>query len=135
LIQERRARDAALVALPVAALLLGGFPSVAGYALLTAGAYALVRLACEHRGELRRMIRPVFMLGAGLVAGVGLALFQLMPFLHFFGTWLIQGREQTATATLPVSSALTMVAPWSLGTVDANDPIQFVLTTNMVEAV
>ena len=47
LIQERRARDAALVALPVAALLLGGFPSVAGYALLTAGSYAVVRLACR----------------------------------------------------------------------------------------
>lgn len=144
LIQERRARDAALVALPVAALLLGGFPSVAGYALLTAGAYALVRLAAEHRGEggergehgeLRRVVRPVLMLGAGLVAGIGLALFQLMPFVHFFGTWLIQGREQTATATLPVASALTMVAPWSLGTINGNDPVQFVLSTNMVEAV
>ena len=62
-------------------------------------------------------------------------LFQLVPFLQFFGTWLIQGRSQSQTATLPVASALTMVAPWSLGTVDSKDPVQFVLQTNMVEAV
>ncbi|MFL6113599.1 MAG: hypothetical protein ACJ786_19885, partial [Catenulispora sp.] len=68
-IQERRARDAALVALPVAAILLGGFPSVAGYSLLTVGAYALVRLASEHRDELRRLVRPLLYLGASLVAG------------------------------------------------------------------
>ncbi|ACU70992.1 hypothetical protein Caci_2073 [Catenulispora acidiphila DSM 44928] len=133
-IQERRPRDAALVALPVAALFLGGFPSVAGYALLTATAYALVRLAAEHRTNLRRLVRPVAYLGAGLAAGVGLVLFQLVPFLQFFGTWLIAGRSQTATATLPVSSALTMVAPWAYGSVDSKDPVQFVLSTNMVEA-
>lgn len=134
-VQRRRARDAALVALPVAALFLGGFPSVAGYALLTAVAYALVRLAGEHRDELRRLVRPVLYLGGALAAGLGLALFQLIPFLRFFGTWMIQGRQQTATATLPVSSLLTAVAPWSLGTVSAKDPVRFVLTTNMVEAV
>lgn len=134
-VQERRARDAALAALPVAAILLGGFPSVAGYSLLTAVAYALVRLAAENRDRLRRMIRPTLTLGAGMLAGVGLTLFQMMAFLQFFGSWLIQGREQTPTSTLPVSSVLTMAAPWSYGTVDARDPIQFVLRTNMVEAV
>lgn len=134
-VQKRRPRDAALAALPVAALFLGGFPSVAGYALLTSVAYALVRLAGEHRSELRRVVRPVLYLGAGMTAGIGLALFQLLPFLRFFGTWLIEGRSQSAAATLPVSSALTMVAPWSLGTVDEHDPVQFVLKTNMVEAV
>ncbi|MBS2551688.1 YfhO family protein [Catenulispora sp. NL8] len=139
-IQERRARDAALAALPVAALFLGGFPSVAGYALLTGTAYAVVRLAGEHREELRRrvfrpLVRPVLYLAGSLAAGIGLALFQLIPFLSFFGTWMIQGRSQSASATLPVPSVLTMVAPWSFGTVDAKDPIQFVLSTNMVEAV
>ncbi|MEY9931034.1 hypothetical protein ABH926_005681 [Catenulispora sp. GP43] len=134
-VQKRRPRDAALAALPVAALFLGGFPSVAGYALLTSVAYALVRLAGEYRSDLRRLVRPVLYLGAGMAAGIGLTLFQLMPFLRFFGTWMIEGRSQSATATLPVSSALTMVAPWSLGTVDEHDPVQFVLKTNMVEAV
>ena len=139
-IQERRARDAALAALPVAALFLGGFPSVAGYALLTGTAYAVVRLAGEHREELRRrvfrpLVRPVLYLAGSLVAGLGLALFQLIPFLSFFGTWMIQGRSQSASATLPVASVLTMVAPWAFGTVDAKDPTQFVLSTNMVEAV
>jgi hypothetical protein len=134
-LQTRRLRDAALAALPVAALLLGGFPSVAGYALLTAGAYAVVRLVSEHRRDLKRLVRPVLCLGGSVVAGLGLALFQLVPFLSFYKTWMIEGREQTPTSTLPVSSALTMVAPWSLGTVDEHDPVQFVLRTNMVEAV
>jgi hypothetical protein len=135
-IQERRPRDAALAALPVAALLLGGFPSVAGYTLLTGVAYALVRLVGEHRDDLRRLVRPVLYLGGSLAAGFGLAFFQLLPFLRFFGTWLIQGRNQTSTQTLPVSSLLTAVAPFSFGTVDARDPIQFLLTnTNFVEAV
>ncbi|WP_194908560.1 YfhO family protein [Catenulispora rubra] len=135
-IQERRPRDAALAALPVAALLLGGFPSVAGYTLLTGVAYALVRLVGEHRDNLRRLVRPVLYLGGSLAAGFGLAFFQLLPFLRFFGTWLIQGRNQTPTQTLPVSSLLTSVAPFSFGTVDARDPIQFLLTnTNFVEAV
>ena len=135
-IQERRLRDAALAALPVAALLLGGFPSVAGYTLLTGVVYALVRLIGEHRDDVRRLVRPVLYLGGSLAAGFALAFFQLLPFLRFFGTWLIQGRNQTPTQTLPVSSLLTSVAPFSFGTVDARDPIQFLLTnTNFVEAV
>ncbi|MEY9860143.1 hypothetical protein ABH935_005779 [Catenulispora sp. GAS73] len=135
-IQERRPRDAALAAVPVAALLLGGFPSVAGYTLLTGGAYALVRLIGEHRDDVRRLVRPVLYLCGSLAAGFGLAFFQLLPFLRFFGTWLIQGRNQTSTQTLPVASLLTAVAPFSFGTVNAMDPIQFLLVnTNLVEAV
>ncbi|NUP46065.1 MAG: YfhO family protein [Catenulispora sp.] len=134
-IQLRRPRDAALAALPVAAILLGGFPSVAGYALLTASAYALVRLAGEHREDLRKLVRPVLYLGGSLAGGVGVALFQLVPFHSFFTTWMIQGRDQTGSDTLPVSSVLTAVAPFSFGTIDSRDPVQFVLGPNMVEAV
>ncbi len=134
-IQQRRARDAALAALPVAALLLGGFPSVAGYALLTAAAYALVRLVGEHREDLRRLLRPVLYLGGSLAAGVGLALFQLIPFLTFYKSWMVVNRDQTSADTLPFASVLTSISPWPFGTVDAHDPVQFVLDRNMVEAV
>jgi hypothetical protein len=41
-IQNARLRNAALISLPVAAMLLGGFPAVAGYTFLTVGCYALV---------------------------------------------------------------------------------------------
>jgi hypothetical protein len=134
-IQQRRLRDAALAAVPVACLLLGGFPSVAGYTLVTAVAYALVRLVSEHRDDLKKLVRPILCLGGSLVAGVGLALFQLVPFLSFYKTWMIQGRGQTSSDTLPFSSLLTAVSPWALGTVDPHDPVQFVLARNMVEAV
>lgn len=134
-IQERRIRDAALAALPVAALILGGFPSVAGYALLTAVAYVLVRLIGMHQHELRRTIRPILYLCGSLVGGVGLTLFQMIPFLAFFQTWLIQGREQTSSTTLPVASVLTMITPWAFGSVNPSQGIQFVLAPNMVEVV
>ncbi len=134
-IQLRRVRDAALVALPVAALILGGFPAVTGYTLLTGVAYALVRLIGRHRHELRKLIRPVLYLAGSVIAGVGLTLFQLVPFLGFFKTWLIEGRAQTGADHLQLASLLTSIAPWAFGSVDPNDATQFVLKPNMVEAV
>lgn len=134
-LQLRRVRDAALVALPIAALILGGFPAVTGYALLTAGGYALVRLIGQHRQRWRDLVRPVLYLVGSVVAGVGLTLFQLIPFLGFFQTWLIEGRGQTGANHLQLASLLTSIAPWAFGSVNPNDATQFVLQPNMVEAV
>lgn len=132
--QCRRVRDAALVALPVAALLLGGFPAVTGYAMLTAVCYALVRLVAQHRTEPLRLVRPVLYLVGSVVAGVGLALFQLVPFLGFYRTWLIEGRGQTGSDHLQLASLLTSIAPWAFGSVNPQLGTQFVLKSNMVEA-
>jgi hypothetical protein len=134
-VQLRRVRDAALVALPVAALLLGGFPAVAGYALLTAAAYVLVRLISQHKHELRRLVRPVLYLCGSVIAGAGLTLFQLIPFLGFYQTWLIEGRNQTSGSHLQLVSFLTSIAPWAFGSVNPSDHEPFVLTPNLVEAV
>jgi hypothetical protein len=134
-VQCRRIRDAALVALPIAALLLGGFPAVTGYAVLTAACYALARLIALHRTEPRRLVRPVLCLVGSVVAGAGLALFQLVPFLGFFRTWLVEGRGQTGASHLQLSSLLTSVAPWAFGSVNPQLGTQFVLRSNMVEAV
>jgi hypothetical protein len=134
-LQLRRARDAVLVALPIAALLLGGFPSVTGYALLTAVAYALVRLISEHRTEWRRLIRPILYLAGSVVAGAALTLFQLIPFLGFYRTWLIEGRGQDGTSHLPLASLLTAVSPWAFGTVNPHLGTQFTLPPNFVESV
>jgi hypothetical protein len=134
-IQRRRVADAALVAVPIAALLLGGFPAVTGYALLTAVAYVVVRLIALHRHEPRRLIRPMLFLVGSVIAGVGLTLFELVPFLGFFKTWLIEGRGQTGADHLQLASLLTSVAPWAFGSVDPNLGTQFVLRPNMVEAV
>ncbi len=58
LVQRRRVSDGVLVCLATAALLLGGFPAVTGYALVGGGAYFIVRLrgavpgavAADHEG-------------------------------------------------------------------------------------
>lgn len=134
-IQLRRVRDAVFVALPVAALLLGGFPSVTGYTLLTATGYALVRLINEHRDDLRRLIRPILYLAGSVVAGAALTLFQLVPFLGFYNTWLIEGRGQDASSHLPLSSLLTAIAPWAFGKVNPYLGSQFTLPPNFVEDV
>lgn len=133
-IQLRRLRDAVFVAVPVGAMLLGGFPSVTGYALLTAGGYVLVRLIGIHRHEPLRLIRPILYLIGAVIAGVGLTLFQLIPFLGFFDTWLIQGRGQDSTSHLALSSLLTTIAPWAFGSVNPALGTQFTLLPNFVEA-
>jgi hypothetical protein len=46
--QRVRVREVALVALAVTAMLLGGFPAVTGYALLTAGVYLVVRVLADY---------------------------------------------------------------------------------------
>lgn len=134
-IANRRLRDAALVALPVAAMLLGGFPSVTGYAMLTASCYVVVRLISLHRHERQKLIRPLAYLAGSVAAGVGLTLFQLLPFLAFFRNWLIEGRGQTGASHLPLSSLLTTIAPWAYGSVNPTLGTQFTLSTNFVEAV
>ncbi|MBW8802316.1 MAG: YfhO family protein [Catenulisporales bacterium] len=124
-VQRRRFRDVAVLALVVGALMLGGFPSVEGYALLTAGCYALVRT---------RRIGELLGLAAGLVAGVGLAMFQLLPFARFYSSWLIEGRAQTGADHLDPVSFLTSFAPWSFGGVASNDQQLWFLDYNAVES-
>jgi Bacterial membrane protein YfhO len=133
-LQERRVRDVALIAVAVAALLLGGFPSVTGYALLTGAAYLIVRAIADHRRSMGRLVRVVAGAAAGLAAGLALAAIQLLPFIDFFRTWFIEGRNQTGGAHLAPINLVTMVAPWAFGTVNPGQDPQWVLSTNMVEA-
>lgn len=139
-LQERRLRDAALIAIPVASMLLGGFPSVTGYTLLTAAAYTLVRIVADsitpdRRLELRRAWRPVVGAAAGAVAGLGLAAFQLLPFSAFLSGWYTNGRAQTATAHLDPSTLLTVIAPFVYGGANASNPPMFYENSNFIEAV
>ncbi len=134
-LQERRLRDAALISIPVASMLLGGFPSVTGYAVLTAAAYTLTRIAADHRAALRKAWRPVVGAGLGAAAGVGLAAFQLLPFSAFLSGWYTTGRAQTSAVHLDSTTLLTAIAPWAFGGVDPNDPPMFYDNSNFIEAV
>ncbi|HEX2772425.1 MAG TPA: hypothetical protein VHN18_08365, partial [Micromonosporaceae bacterium] len=135
LVQQRRARDAALVAVPVAAMLLGGFPAVTGFALLTAACYVAVRAVADNLARLRRAITTLVGAGLGVAGGVGLAMFQLVPFVDFYRRYLIEGRGQLPTFHLDPASLVTAVAPFALGTVNPHSPPAFVLERNFVESV
>ncbi|GAA1970967.1 hypothetical protein [Catenulispora subtropica] len=124
-VQLRRFRDVAVLSLVVGALMLGGFPSVEGYALLTAGCYALVRT---------RRLGDLAGLATGVAAGIGLAMFQLLPFAKFYSSWLIEGREQSGVDHLNPVSFLTSFAPWSFGGVASDGQQLWILNENAVES-
>ncbi|MBO0867314.1 MAG: YfhO family protein [Micromonosporaceae bacterium] len=148
LIQSRRMRDpgsaggvggagtsTALLALSVAAMLLGGFPPVAVYALLTGAVYLIARSVAEarrpaeagagiarYRGQWRRIVG---LCGAGLggvVAGFGLAAFQLLPWLATIRNAQIYGRVQESAGHIPFHMLVTAIAPYALGGVDPQQP-------------
>ena len=78
-IDRRRVRDAVPVALVLAAMLLGGFPAVVGYAAYAVLAYSVVRLVAwrvDWRGWLRALAVGV----GGALLGVLLAAWQVIPF-------------------------------------------------------
>ena len=137
-LQTRRVRDAALITIPVASMLLGGFPAVTGYAAATASVYVLVRLFALYGENLRANLRRLLLTGlgyvGGIVGGVGLVAFQLLPFEAFMKTWVIIGRSQTADQHLDPTSLLTLVAPWAFGTGDPHGD-SFYLTPNAVESI
>ena len=138
LVQERRVRDAALVAVPVASLLLGGFPSVMAYAMLTAGIYTVVRLLASYKEDPARSPKRLLLtaLGAlaGTAAGAGLAMFQMVGFLYFYPTWLVEGRAQTAQMHLAAINLLETFSPWVFGTANVTQLPLFILPPNLVEA-
>jgi len=113
---NRRLRDAALVALTVAAMLLGGFPAVTGYSLATGAAYVLVRAVAEY-GPTRRMLGVGLRAAAGVGAGVALVAIQLLPWVSTMSTVLVRGREQTPDQHIPTQVLLTSIAPYVFGTV------------------
>ena len=133
-LQTRRVRDAVLIAIPIASMLLGGFPAVTGYAAATASVYVLVRLLALYRDNMRRLLLTALGYVGGIVGGVGLVAFQLLPFEAFMKTWVIIGRSQTANQHLDPTSMLTLIAPWAFGTGDIHGD-SFYLSPNAVESV
>jgi hypothetical protein len=121
LLARVRMREIALVGLVVAAMLLGGFPAVTGYALITAGAYVVVRIISEHRLRWRPVAARLAGAATGVVAGVALAAWQLVPWLHYMSSVLVEQRAQKPTDNLPAVALLTMIAPEALGTTNPSD--------------
>ncbi|MFC0532688.1 hypothetical protein [Phytohabitans kaempferiae] len=122
LVRHPRARELALLALVVAALLLGGFPAVTGYAVLTGAAYLTVRAFAEHGPAMRRISATMVAGAGGVLAGVALVAAQLLPWTSVMSTVLVRGREQTPDLHIPPELLLTTIAPYAFGTVDPASP-------------
>lgn len=133
-LQKRRVRDAVLISIPIASMLLGGFPAVTGYAGITASLYLLARLIATYRDDLRRLLLMVAGYVGGILGGAGLVAFQLLPFVGFMKTWVIIGRSQTADQHLDPTTLLTLVAPWALGTGNTESN-SFYMSPNAIESV
>ncbi|HWB36498.1 MAG TPA: hypothetical protein VHA75_10795, partial [Rugosimonospora sp.] len=133
LLQRRRAWDAAVIALVVAAMLFGGFPSVTGYALYTAVAYLVVRAVVAYRHEVRTLVGVTAGGFGGIAVGFALAAVQLVPFAAFMGGSFVADRQQRPHSTLLPTELLTAVAPWALGTSNPGRPPLFFMRDNLVE--
>lgn len=137
LIQRRRPTDAVLLALPVAFMLLAGFPAVTALSLISAGIYFLVRVFAEHLGHWRRLVGVTLGAIGAIAAGAALSAFQLLPFAKFYQNWLIEGRSQTPDDHLGLPELTTAIAPHAMGGLNAADPPIWYLPhfgRNMVEA-
>ncbi|GAB3464269.1 YfhO family protein [Actinophytocola sediminis] len=137
LIQRRRPTDVVLLALPVAFMLLAGFPAVTALSLLTAGIYFLVRVCAEYFGQWRRIIGVTLSAIGAIAAGAALSAFQLLPFAKFYQNWLIEGRSQTPDDHLGLAELTTAIAPRAMGSLNPADPPVWYLPhfgRNMVEA-
>ena len=121
-LQRRTLGSVVPVALVVAALLLGGFPALTGWAIYLAGGYALLRLIAEagregaDAGRWRTAAAQIGRLTLGLVLGVGLAAAQLAVFVMQFLELDTSYRAGGFAATQPLRMGLTTLFPHTWGT-------------------
>jgi hypothetical protein len=130
-------RAHAPVALAVAALLLGGFPAVAGQGFYAAGGYVLVRLLSrstpwrEAGLDWHCVARSAAKLVTALATGLFLAGGQLAAFVYMFLELDTSYREASFHRVLPLRMALTALFPNGWGT---HGGTGFFSETNPIEA-
>ncbi|WP_157887718.1 YfhO family protein [Frondihabitans sp. PAMC 28766] len=78
---EKKARDIISVGVALACMLLGGFPAVVGYTLFVGAFYFVVRTIVAHP-RMREMVVSLGIVVGGLLFGVLLAAWQIVPFAH-----------------------------------------------------
>ena len=122
LIQRKKPIDIAILAVVVASMLLGGFPSVTGYALYLGAGYLLVRLWLLRGRAIRTAMTTAAMAAGGLVLGILLSAVQIVPFYYFYNHADLSYRTGDAHQGLPLSGLLTLVVPNANGLCIAGQP-------------
>lgn len=116
--QLRTARSAVPIALAVAAMLLGGFPAVTGYAIYAAAPYLILRLLQLTGRDPLRLLGSLVKAGVALGLGVGLVAISLLPFLSTLSQLdYLEARAQTPDIKLSPLMLLTTGVWRAFGTV------------------
>lgn len=128
-VTSRRHWDVWPLAPVVAVMWLEGFPAVTAYTLVTAGAYAVVRVHKVWGVTVVAAARLAALAGAVLLS-LGLAAIQLLPFLRFLQGLGLDYRAGVAGRPLPWEQLATVAVPDVLG-----NPVERVYfgATNYVE--
>jgi hypothetical protein len=106
---ELRKRDLLSVGAAVAAMLLGGFPAIVGYALFFGGVFFLARTIVAHR-DVRRVLVSAGIAVGGIVVGMLLSAWQLLPFaVNALSVVDFSGRAQRGPNGL---GAFPLVSSW-----------------------
>ena len=131
---RRRVRDAAPLALVVAAILLTGFPAVFGYAIYGVLAFAVVRLVAL-RAVRRDWLRAAGVGVGGAVVGALLSAWQLVPWLLHAGSTIdFDERQQAPWRHLDWTALASAVAPRLIGDVGDTSASFWIASANPVEA-
>lgn len=112
-VQMRTARAAVPIALVTAVMFLEGFPAVAVYGLLAAGAYGLVRAWAGNRST--DALHTSALLAGACAVGIGLSAVQMLPFAVYLQDLRFTHRVDLAGKHLPLNSIATLVAPDAFG--------------------
>jgi len=114
-IQEQTVRSGVLVTVTVAAIVFQGFPSVAGYALVAATAFALTRLIVMRNVPVRRRVGVIALLAGAVGLGLGLTALQTMPLARRAAILDLGYRVQAPDQHLPPIAAATLAVPDAMG--------------------
>src|SRR5918997_2400707 len=106
---------AAPISVVVAAMLLGNFPAVAGYAVFAVVIYIAMRVLLDADRSLPARLAVGGGAGGGLLTGATLVAAVMIPFLIRLGDLDLTSREQEAGSIVGLPALITSVAPKALG--------------------
>ncbi|MFZ1381840.1 MAG: hypothetical protein WAS54_03510 [Scrofimicrobium sp.] len=111
---RHRWTDTIPMALVVASMLLGGFPAVTAYAMYSVVAYFVVRVIAI-RTPIRIALMSFLRSTVGVILGIGLSAFQILPFIWFASHNVDFEIRSGRGSHLPLETLSTSIVPYLLG--------------------
>lgn len=114
LAQRRDLSSALLVSLPLASMILGGFPAVTGWTVYAAAAYLGMRLLAQQRRG-RALVGGSLLAGLGAALALGLSAFMLLPFFRTYSEQSLTYRVGAGANLESPNTLVTALFPGALG--------------------